>query len=91
MHPQLLPSQRLAAILTLSALLLGGLLVVPPPARAAEVGLWTPVPPMARARTSHTATPLANGQVLVAGVSGGESDTAEVYDPATSTWRQTGS
>ena len=50
---------------------------------------------MVVARQEHTATPLANGKVLVAG---GRSTTgtaalatAELYDPATATWAATGS
>jgi hypothetical protein len=48
------------------------------------------------ARTSHTATLLANGEVLVAGgdnsgVGGGWLASAELYNPATGTWALTGS
>jgi hypothetical protein len=41
------------------------------------------------ARAGHTATLLRNGLVLVVG--GAESRVAELYDPATGTFRQTGS
>jgi hypothetical protein len=41
------------------------------------------------ARISHTATLLANGEVLVAG--GDSSGTPELYNPATGTWTLTGS
>ena len=41
------------------------------------------------ARTAETATLLPSGEVLVAG--GCPVCNAELYDPATGTWRQTGS
>ena len=43
------------------------------------------------ARASHQATLLANGKVLVTGgdTSAGITNTAELYDPATETWRYT--
>ena len=44
---------------------------------------------MAAARTSHTATLLPSGKVLVAG-GGDENSTAEVYDPATGSFSITG-
>src|SRR6266571_5213849 len=51
---------------------------------------WSPAPSMATARADHTATLLENGEVLVAGGTGGGSinplATAELYDPATNTW-----
>jgi N-acetylneuraminic acid mutarotase len=60
-------------------------------------GTWTPGPDMAMTRTDHTATLLRNGQVLVAagytstsGVDAGTAS-AELYDPASRTWRPTGS
>lgn len=62
-----------------------------------RTGQWTATSPMLGIRTSHTATLLPNGKVLVAG--GGESSdgdggplsSAEVYDPNTGTWTTTGS
>jgi hypothetical protein len=45
---------------------------------------------MAEAHFTHTATPLPDGKVLVVGGFGGieaSQVTAEVYDPATGTWR----
>ena len=42
------------------------------------------------ARQNHTATLLPSGNVLVTGGAGGGSS-AELYDPATSTWTATGS
>ncbi|MBX0328115.1 hypothetical protein K2Z83_10540 [Oscillochloris sp. ZM17-4] len=48
---------------------------------------------LASARTDHTATLLASGQVLVVGGSGssGYLSSAELYDPATGNWSATGS
>lgn len=45
---------------------------------------FTPTGSMNEARVQHTATLLNNGKVLV---TGGPSATAEIYDPATGTWR----
>ena len=43
-------------------------------------------------RSSHTATLLPNGQVLVAaGFNGGAITSAELYDPASGSWSATGS
>jgi tetratricopeptide (TPR) repeat protein/N-acetylneuraminic acid mutarotase len=55
-------------------------------------GTWSATGSMASGRRSHTATPLNNGKILVAG---GQSDsdlyisTAELYDPAAGTWSTT--
>jgi len=53
---------------------------------------WTNTGSMTTARTGHTATLLANGEVLVAG--GGNASgflpTAELYNPATGKWTATG-
>jgi hypothetical protein len=56
-------------------------------------GTWTPAASMLTARTSHTATLLTSGAVLVAGGIGpnGNPTDAELYDPAAGTWRRTGS
>lgn len=54
---------------------------------------WTPAGSMGEARSSHTATLLANGKVLVAGGDNqttGVLATAELYDPATDAWTPTG-
>ena len=54
---------------------------------------WSPVWSMGAVRTSHTATLLPGGQVLVAGgyTSGSQSTAScEMYDLATGTWRSTG-
>jgi hypothetical protein len=60
-------------------------------------GTWTLTGPLSDGRSSHTATLLLNGKVLVAGggVWGFNSnvfplDSAELYDPANGTWTLTG-
>ncbi len=62
---------------------------------AASTG-WLSTASMHTPRQGHTATLLANGMVLVSGGrtnldTNGIAATAEVYDPATSTWSTTGS
>src|SRR5690242_9103536 len=47
---------------------------------------FSPTGSMNEARVQHTATLLDNGTVLV---TGGSSNTAEIYDPATVSWRYT--
>jgi large repetitive protein len=56
-------------------------------------GVWSPTGGLANPRSSHTATLLANGQVLVAGGNAGGYTLAstELYDPATGVWSPTGS
>jgi hypothetical protein len=54
---------------------------------------WSDAPPMAAARTLHTATLLPDGDVLVAGGGGdgsGDLRSAELYDPAANSWSPTG-
>jgi hypothetical protein len=58
-------------------------------------GTWTVTGSLDKPRRYHTAILLPNGQVLVAGGSGypsvaGVSASAELYDPASGTWRSTG-
>jgi N-acetylneuraminic acid mutarotase len=58
-------------------------------------GTWSVTGNLNAARNFHTATLLPNGKVLVAGGSGSVNDdlslkSAELYDPATGTWRNTG-
>jgi len=53
-------------------------------------GTWSRTGSMAVARSSHTATLLTNGKVLVAGGTFDERASAELYDPATGTWTPTG-
>ncbi|MDP9373008.1 MAG: zf-HC2 domain-containing protein, partial [Chloroflexota bacterium] len=55
-------------------------------------GVWRPAGTMHDARSGHTATRLRDGRVLVAGGTPSRHpvlDTAELYDPATSTWTAT--
>jgi hypothetical protein len=59
-----------------------GLPICPPPR-------WAPTGSMLVGRSSHTATVLLNGKVLVVGDDG--LGRAEVYDPASGTWSATGS
>jgi hypothetical protein len=61
-------------------------------------GTFTPTGPMTRPRGTHTATVLPNGEVLVAGGFSGSRNTignypatAEIYSPASGTFRDTGS
>lgn len=81
------------------ALLIGalcGVMVISPPANAAET--WVTAPPMGTARAYHTATLLRDGTVLVTGGDDGsiagsaatgprKLASAERYDPATGRWR----
>ena len=56
-------------------------------------GIFTSTGSLITARADHTATLLANGQVLVAGgqdVNGFTLVEAELYDPATGYWNPTG-
>jgi len=62
-----------------------------------SAGVWTDTGAMNVQRRGHTATLLTNGQVLVVGGDGspdfqslGLSGSAELYDPASGTWRTTG-
>src|SRR5436190_17672226 len=75
-----------------AAALLTGFFVGASPKAEAQSG-WIPTGSMSDGRSSHTATLLPNGKVLVAGgrdfVTGRSS--AELYDPATGTWTTTGS
>jgi hypothetical protein len=55
-------------------------------------GTWAPTGSLTTARSSHTATLLPNGKVLVAGGedSAGVLASAELYDPGAGTWAPTG-
>jgi hypothetical protein len=55
-----------------------------------STGTWTETGSMTQPREFHTATLLANGEVLVTGGCC-PSDTAELYNPSTGQWRTTGS
>ena len=53
---------------------------------------WTATRSLITARYYHTATPLANGLVLVAGgYNGGVLSSCEIYNPSTGAWTATGS
>ncbi len=79
--------------LVLAALTIGVVVGMPSAGRAATSGTWTNTGTMNAARVGHTATLLANGQVLVAGGenSGAGLTSAELYNPATGKWTSTGS
>jgi hypothetical protein len=57
-----------------------------------STGKWTFTGSMTTFRAAHTATLLANGEVLVCGgfTGTGILDSAELYNPSTGTWRATG-
>src|SRR5439155_18006350 len=60
----------------------------------ARAAAWTATGDMIQARTGHTATLLVDGKVLVAGgassYGGGDTASAELYDPSGRTWTATG-
>ncbi|HEY3664279.1 MAG TPA: post-COAP-1 domain-containing protein [Chthoniobacterales bacterium] len=53
-------------------------------------GQWIYTGSLTSPRKDHTATLLASGKVLVAGLAGLDFTSAELYDPATGTWTLTG-
>jgi hypothetical protein len=55
-------------------------------------GTWTTTGSLIAARNEHTATLLSNGKVLITGGNNGSTyfSSAEIYDPATSTWASAG-
>ena len=69
----------------------------PPPPPPPSPGTWSPTGSLATGRSSHTATLLPNGKVLVVGGTnfGGYLASAELYDPAANggvgAWTPTGS
>src|SRR5262245_13856999 len=88
-------------ILALAGLLSGATLMLEPAGGAsgqAPGPSWGPTCSLNVGRSGHTATLLPNGQVLVAGGCSPPSQipfcqalsSAELYDPATGTWRATG-
>jgi WD40 repeat protein len=83
-------------------LVAGGYHFIPPPSSSngglastelynPATGKWSPVGSLHMARSSHTATLLPGGQVLVAGGDANLVGSAELYDPASETWNATGS
>ena len=79
---------RLAYLIPVAALALGGGLIATP-ASAATSGTWTLTGSMSTARYHTTATVLSDGEVLV--ISGNGTASAELYNPATGKWAPTGS
>ena len=65
----------------------------PPTPHDPTTGTWTTTGSLSTARSSHTATLLPSGKVLVAAGQGSTSplSSAELYDPAAGTWTTTGS
>lgn len=69
---------------------LAGTLLAGPALAAEPAGSWAPTDPPAAARSEHTATPLPDGSVLVAGGadSGGTPLAAvELYEPSGGRWK----
>jgi hypothetical protein len=88
------PHVRLAAgTLTLTALVLVGIVLKTPAPAWAETGAWSPTGSMLTGRSGFVLTMLVDGRVLAPGGStdAGPTATAELYDPATGTWSPTGS
>jgi len=86
---------RLNRIIQLAAVVFG-LVFVSSFIQPARAGSFTPTSSMNTARRRHTATLLPNGKVLVAGGEGIDGNhphlsSAELYDPVTGTWTNTGS
>jgi hypothetical protein len=85
---------KLPAIMALALAALILVAALPYAAQAAPPGIWSPIGSLGTARYKHTATLLANGQVLVAGGYNGNFfpqhlDSAELYTAGT--WSPTGS
>jgi len=77
----------------LAFLVLGLVALAAHPDRPSQAGRVTPAAPMLEPRSSHSATLLPNGQVLIAGGMRRNQDfyrSAELYDPATGKFRTTG-
>ncbi len=78
-----------ASIVALASLLTSAALMPMRSARAQTVGgSWAFTGSLNTARIGHTATPLKTGKILIAA---GDSQSAELYDPATGAWSYTGS
>lgn len=87
-------STAIGSLLSAELLTIGLVASVSCPLHAQTSGTWASTGALNTPRTAHTATLLANGQVLVAGGedSGGTLiASAELYNPATGKWTVTGS
>jgi N-terminal glycosyl-hydrolase-114-associated domain/Kelch motif/Galactose oxidase, central domain len=84
-----------ASVCRLMAWFLLGIGLALPRPTSAQTATWTSAGNMTTARSSHTATLLNNGDVLVAGgwVNSTVTDTAsaEIYNPSTNSWTVVGS
>ena len=74
-------SKRLILLLPLLVLAFPGLAIAQPSPSA-----WAPAGEMSRFQYRHSAVPLPDGRVLVAGVG----RAADIFDPATRSWRDAG-
>jgi hypothetical protein len=74
----------------LAAVMIAAILAVSlamPQSASAAPGIWSPTGSLKTAREWHTATPLVDGRVLVAGgFANNITASAELYNPATGTW-----
>jgi len=83
--------------LVLAGLIVGAALASEPASGEKNAAGWTSTGAMTTPRYGHTATLLRTGKVLVAGgagpknCNGSSTRTAELFDPATGTWSETGS
>jgi N-acetylneuraminic acid mutarotase len=82
---------RQKSVDTAVRMLLGLVMAVVTTSYIEASGAWSPAGSMSTPRTSHTATLLPNGRVLVTGGHGttGPVASAELYDPSLGTWLST--
>jgi len=91
---KLSPSIKNLTLMLPTLLVLVGVLPLAVPAPAQGSGTWAHTGSLNLPRIGHSATLLANGQVLVAGGEDSQGNlvaAAELYNPATGTWAVTGS
>ena len=82
---------RSRLIVIIAVLVFTGLNVQGSNAESALIGSWTPTAQMTSMRSSHTATLLPNGKVLVTGGVGANPESffsTEIYDPVSNQWSQ---